>query len=278
MSVNLGHVFARVFDTDQLYALILEHLKSPLHATDPQSRKLYNDKGERTVTVFPPVRGWSLIVESEHRQADASLAHAISKHFSARTIWLTVSGCVFDYEWIVYEKGNEQQRGALRDSYPLPPEMPLYQDAELLAWEQALKWNLPSQLLFLRPEMIPDDHASTTKLVFFKVKDVGGVQEVCAYAKPVRMPIERIQPVVTFDTVLGKDGTAQTIEQIQCATEMRFLYGEPTPKAQQNLEMLLRRLQNRYSRATGLPKDKIKFIVRAGERCSMEVQMPNDLQ
>jgi len=279
MSVNAGQLFVRFRETKTL----LEYLKQflafygknypeELHRGGP----FYDGKGGRTLTVLPHCRGWTTLLEGSERTADFALALQLSKKFACKVIGLEVQGCVFNYKWTCFENGEPRGEGQLLKQADESSEViPDFKDAEQLAWDEAIKMGVPSEILFLRksdlsicPEGSPIN-ASRVQLL-----KSGEEWKLAESNLAVRMPLEPTQPRVYLDMAI----TGETNGEVRLAIESRYLWGNPEPASVERLCHLLRRIQRRYSRATRLPLEKIKFMVFAGASHREPVSLAPDLE
>lgn len=272
MSVNVGQIFVRVPDRNALISYIQSYLQTfakKLGVGFPDGRLIDKD-GKRRLLLTPPVRGWSAILEGDFRNTELGLAAMISEHFKARAIGIQVEGCIFNYKWASFENGEQRMGGILLDADATGSAcLPLFKDAEKLAWDQAVTLGLPTELLFLRINDFDAIDSSPMPAVLFELSKEDNGFRLQAFEQHVRIPLQPTGIRVLADAALANNaGDPQVIH------ESRFLWGTPDGKSFENLCMLLRRIQSRYSRSAGLPVNKIQFSVYVSGK---PLGLPDDL-
>lgn len=283
MSVNAAQLFVRARDSDAVTAFVAEYLKAFLSqhgkAGLPDGRLMDKD-GRRAVLILPAIRGWVTILELDHRNSDLNLGAALSQHFQCRTVGLEVQGCVFNYRFARIENGEPREmENLLTDDEEASEVLPEFRDAEALAWEKAIQIGVPPETLFLRfKDVAAADEGTTLNAAVFEMVPEGEGVRLGGRKLAVRVPLQPTQPRAYFDMVLAPKENNPAAGAPQFAIETHILWGRPEPAAVDRLAHHLRRMQRRYSRASGLPLESIRYLVMAGEPGKPErVSLPDDL-
>lgn len=277
MSVNVGHIFVRHRELDAVLKVVVAYLQAFVkhhHAVGlPDGR--FSKDGKRSILILPPVRGWIALLELDSRHSDLGLAGMLSQALQCRAIGLEVQGCVFNYKWGLMESGEHRQGEVLlTEEDEKAALLPDFKDVELLAWDLGIQQGLPASLLFVRQQDIQSsDEEGAPEAILVEVGSQDNDFRLQAWKRGIRMPAEPTQPRVYLDQVFAE----ATSGQIGWALESRFLWGQAPPDRMERFTHLLRRLQRRYSRATALPLDKIRFMVMAGVGGKQSLSLPPDL-
>lgn len=277
MSVNTAQLFVRHRDHEAVATFVGEYLKffiQQYKSPGLPDGRLVDKDGNRGVLILPPVRGWITILEYDHRNSDLSLGASISKEFNCRVVGLEVQGCVFNYRWALLENGEHRQGEILlKDEDERSEVLPDFKDAELLAWEKGIQLGLPPETLFVRQQDFgQSQNSAVSNASEYKISREGNNLRFQGWKTSVQMPLEPTQPRVYLDMVMHN----QAQEKKFCI-ESRFLWGNPEPAAMERFCALLRRIQRRYSRATGLALKDIGFKVMAGHGKKEWFRLPEDL-
>ncbi|MBE7464037.1 MAG: hypothetical protein HS116_11200 [Planctomycetes bacterium] len=277
MSVNVGHIFVRHRDLDAVLKVVVAYLQAFVkhhHSVGLPDGRFRKD-GKRSILILPPVRGWIALLELDSRHSDLGLAGMLSQALQCRAIGLEVQGCVFNYKWGLMENGEHRQGEVLlTDEDENSALLPDFKDAELLAWELGIQQGIPASLLFLRQQDVQgSEEEGAPQAILAEISPHGEDHRFQAWKQSIRMPLEPTQPRVYLDQAFTDSASGD----IRVVLESRFLWGEPKPERLERFTHLLRRIQRRYSRATSLPLEKIRFMIMAGANRKSVIALPADL-